>query len=288
MTKHCLTCGKTYSIKPSAADKSSYCSRSCMATGYKTRMCGEANPNHRGTNKKTCELCGSEFESYIKGRRFCSKSCASKATSTSEVMSAKSRLRDGLFRLKRPAAPKKSRCAKCDAEIVGQRKYCKVCTKYGKCKYRQCAECGKRFKGHKKTCGKTCLSRWRAKIQSGENSHLWRGGKTTEAQIARGSTKYAEWRSSVFKRDHYTCAMCAMRGGKLSAHHIRPWSSHEELRYEVGNGITLCWPCHASIKGKEADYASTFLDKIGQVDVVASFEEAWAVIEREARKAGAL
>ena len=33
-------------------------------------------------------------------------------------------------------------------------------------------------------------------------------------------------------------------GGNLSAHHINNFSDHEDLRFVLSNGITLCDSCH--------------------------------------------
>ena len=55
---------------------------------------------------------------------------------------------------------------------------------------------------------------------------------------------YSEWRRQVYERDRYTCQCCGEKGGNLVAHHILNYSEHEELRTNVGNGITLCKTCH--------------------------------------------
>lgn len=67
---------------------------------------------------------------------------------------------------------------------------------------------------------------------------------------------YEVWRREVLKRDKRTCQRCGKVGGKLHAHHIKPWAAFPELRYEVSNGKTLCAnPCHKDehreMKGKE-------------------------------------
>ena len=79
----------------------------------------------------------------------------------------------------------------------------------------------------------------------GEHHWNWKGGITRETIRLRQSADYRDWRKAVFERDDYTCQHCRERGGRLSADHIKPWSTHPALRYEVSNGRTLCWPkCH--------------------------------------------
>ena len=73
----------------------------------------------------------------------------------------------------------------------------------------------------------------------GNNGKI-RGGSGSQ----RNMPEYIAWRSAVFERDSYHCVECGS-GGKLNAHHIKPWSGHSELRFDVGNGATLCLSCHA-------------------------------------------
>lgn len=72
----------------------------------------------------------------------------------------------------------------------------------------------------------------------------WRGGATPENQRDRNSIEYRKWRSAVFRRDDYTCLHCGERGGRLNAHHKKPWSTFKTLRYDISNGVTLCEKCH--------------------------------------------
>lgn len=61
----------------------------------------------------------------------------------------------------------------------------------------------------------------------------------------RKTKKYKIWREQVFKKDNYICQCCGYKnGGNLQAHHICNFSQHEELRYDIDNGITLCEKCH--------------------------------------------
>lgn len=80
---------------------------------------------------------------------------------------------------------------------------------------------------------------------SGSNSHLWKGGITSESRRLRTSSEYKKWRNNVFKRDSYTCQCCNIKGGRLNAHHINNFSTHKELRMTLENGITMCFNCHS-------------------------------------------
>lgn len=73
----------------------------------------------------------------------------------------------------------------------------------------------------------------------------------TDKDIRRSGT-YSKWRTDVFERDDYTCAICGKRGGELNAHHIKPFAQFPDDRFDVDNGITLCKACHIKVH-KEAD-----------------------------------
>lgn len=68
---------------------------------------------------------------------------------------------------------------------------------------------------------------------------------------------YVQFRKDVLRRDKHTCQMCGAKE-RLQVHHILKWAGAAALRYEVSNGICVCWTCHNSIKGKEEHYASYF------------------------------
>lgn len=64
----------------------------------------------------------------------------------------------------------------------------------------------------------------------------------------RNSVRYKDWRTAVFVRDKFTCQHCGSLDD-IQAHHIKRWKENKALRYEVGNGITLCRPCHLKAHG---------------------------------------
>jgi hypothetical protein len=74
----------------------------------------------------------------------------------------------------------------------------------------------------------------------------WKGGITPINLKIRNSTKYANWRNEVFKRDEYICQDCGTVGGELNADHIKPFAFFPESRFDVSNGRTLCVTCHRS------------------------------------------
>lgn len=80
--------------------------------------------------------------------------------------------------------------------------------------------------------------------RTGDKSHFWKGGVTPINKKIRMSLDIRNWRNSVFIRDDYTCQMCGVKGGKLQADHIKPFSLYPELRFAIDNGRTLCILCH--------------------------------------------
>jgi hypothetical protein len=104
-------------------------------------------------------------------------------------------------------------------------------------------------RGDTKSCGCLCkeINSERlielSKSQKRENHPKWKGGKTDERHLDMQSDRYRQWRISVFQRDNYRCKIC-FEGGNIRAHHIEAYKTHPELRYDMGNGATLCDLCH--------------------------------------------
>jgi len=70
---------------------------------------------------------------------------------------------------------------------------------------------------------------------------------------------YKDWRIKVYKRDDFKCQMPGCKSKKrLNAHHIQKWASASALRFDVDNGITLCYWCHKKVTGHESIYQSLF------------------------------
>jgi len=78
---------------------------------------------------------------------------------------------------------------------------------------------------------------------------------------------YAEWRRRVLSRDKWCCQMpnCKRRK-RLQVHHIRKWSSASSLRFDIENGITLCYGCHKEVTNKENFYEPLFNQIVREKD----------------------
>jgi hypothetical protein len=192
---------------------------------------------------KVCEVCKKKFHvkpSHFQRRKYCSVACMSDAYKG------------------RPAWNKGKRCPWADhlAET-----YCKGKTPWNKgvpqpeeqrrknsivhLGLHHSAEARHKMSvAHK---GKKLTLEHRKKIalaRGGSHSNFWRGGMTSVRQKIYNSGEYRAWRTAVFERDNYTCVWCGVRGGRLEADHIKPFSVFPALRFEVANGRTLCKPCH--------------------------------------------
>lgn len=108
-------------------------------------------------------------------------------------------------------------------------------------------------------CSLECKGIWQIDKLKGSNNPNFKHGLTTYLHILRGSPKYRRWRKEIFKRDDYTCVFCGLRGGNLNADHIKPFAAFPELRFDIGNGRTLCRECHKKTPtyGRKSWYLAT-------------------------------
>ena len=105
-------------------------------------------------------------------------------------------------------------------------------------------------KNHKEE-SKAGMSKNKIGKKIGEQNSAWKGGITPIYQKIRYSHEMDVWRNLVFKRDNFTCIICKdSKGGNLEAHHIKPFSTYEKLRFDINNGMTLCHICHINIHKK--------------------------------------
>lgn len=81
----------------------------------------------------------------------------------------------------------------------------------------------------------------------GSKHWAWKGGVSSLNSRIRQTPTYKKWRQAVFERDNWTCCHCCHRGGKIEAHHIKEFAVHQELRFDIQNGMTLCIKCHRKL-----------------------------------------
>lgn len=285
--KPCPTCGVWFPVKRSHAPHATYCSRQCMAAGYRERLCGSANPNYRAAGWHVCSTCGASFHTYNKAQRRCSLACRPHRSWPPKKEAPPKPIKAVAPKLEKKATQPHVRvirhCVCCDVPLLTEKRHAHYCASCRSARWAErvriqnrrvkvaaiCRMCGKemllRPGDRMVTCSPECSRQWRSTRQKGANSHLWKGGRVVEALCIRNSYTYHDWRTAVYVRDDYTCQMCGEKGGKLCVHHILLFSVRPDLRLHPGNGITLCWPCHRSIKDKEPSYEAQFFAYTGGV-----------------------
>ena len=100
-------------------------------------------------------------------------------------------------------------------------------------------ECVEQYSTYQKSkkhfCSRECQYAWKRDHYS----------KSLKAIRTDSRDVYAvnRWRSAVIEKDGKVCARCGAHKN-LHAHHVRPWKKFPDLRFDVGNGQTLCGSCH--------------------------------------------
>lgn len=197
------------------------------------------------TLTKECTLCGTVFEKdprtskrhFAEKTRYCSRACLDRSKLGNTYRRGKTH----------PNIWNKGKTGLQIAWNKGNGEYAKA---LGFGKWMQGKEQSLETKERKSLAAKSRVAR-------GEHN-FYIDGRTKENHRVRNSMEYKEWRTSVFKRDDYTCQDCGDRGVYIEADHIKPFAYFPELRFELSNGRTLCKPCHAktdTYKGRALKYA---------------------------------
>jgi 5-methylcytosine-specific restriction endonuclease McrA len=87
-------------------------------------------------------------------------------------------------------------------------------------------------------------------VSRGSKHYNWKGGITDQATKDRNSQALKDWRTFVFNRDKFLCQICGSKGKRLNAHHLESFHSNQNLRFDVNNGVTLCYKCHTQFHKK--------------------------------------
>lgn len=65
-----------------------------------------------------------------------------------------------------------------------------------------------------------------------------------EARRKNRGGHHHKWVNAVISRDNATCRQCGATGVELHAHHIKSYKDFPDLRFDLDNGLTLCFNCH--------------------------------------------
>lgn len=215
--KKCEACNSVFFVYPYRKDEARFCSHQCIRT------------NH----ERACEICGIMFKPSNKGGRFCSQECFGK----SQV--GRTPWNRGLSADKDERVRRSINAAHAAARGI---------TPWNK--GRKGDPAWNKGKLGSTNTGRTHWKKGRVPWNKGKvmlrgpDHWNWRGGENNKLAALRKTPEYREWRTTVFKRDNYTCCFCGCRGGKIHADHINSFRNYPELRLEVSNGRTLCVSCH--------------------------------------------
>ena len=117
---------------------------------------------------------------------------------------------------------------------------------------KDCVFCGREFERRKneasgnfnrrRFCSKKCQTAFAPPPHYfGKDNHKWKGDDARRRNRLGPARK---WREQVLARDHAACQRCGATAVTLVAHHILPFETYPEQRWDVDNGLTLCQPCH--------------------------------------------
>lgn len=112
-----------------------------------------------------------------------------------------------------------------------------------------------RTRRHKEAQSIARRGRW-----AGEKNPHWKGGVHQENLRARGSGAYKQWKLKALELHGNACQKCGVAKGSmceccgykinLHVHHVHPFASHPELRFDPNNSEVLCPKCHAISHGR--------------------------------------
>lgn len=107
-----------------------------------------------------------------------------------------------------------------------------------------CQHCGKEFWVIPATEGRKFCSKPCADIGGFRYSGKDHPNYREEARRKNRGGPHHKWVNAVIGRDNATCQKCGAKEIELHAHHIKSYKDHPDLRFDLDNGITLCFKCH--------------------------------------------
>lgn len=111
---------------------------------------------------------------------------------------------------------------------------------------KECQFCGNPFTheilttfNKMKFCSKPCADMGGFRYRGKEH---WNYSESARRKNRGGS--HRKWVNAVISRDGATCQQCGATNVELHAHHKESFREYPEKRFDVDNGITLCYRCH--------------------------------------------
>lgn len=97
---------------------------------------------------------------------------------------------------------------------------------------------------------KTKGNRGTARVRKGAESHLWRGGITSERALIGAWTQREAFRTH--RANGFKCVLCGS-GRNLHAHHIDPVAHNREKAYDPTNLTSVCHECHGELHQRNVE-----------------------------------
>lgn len=96
-----------------------------------------------------------------------------------------------------------------------------------------------------------------------KHSYIQDRSKIVGRHVRSYDLENKKWSRQVKNRDGWECQIAnGDCSGRVEAHHILSWRDYEELRYELRNGITLCYFHHPRKRSEEERLQSSFQELI--------------------------
>jgi DNA-binding XRE family transcriptional regulator/5-methylcytosine-specific restriction endonuclease McrA len=204
----------------------------------KTEATGNKNPNWKGGENIICRNCNKSFHvipARQKTAKFCSRLC--KGEWMSKNLQGENHPR---WQINRSDA---SYCQQCGTKLI-----------------QHTTEAISTFR-KRKFCSKACADKGGFRYQGKEHPNF-----KVESRRKSDRGKHGAWARVVISRDNGICRKCGAIDIEVHAHHIEPFSEFPEKRWDISNGITLCYKCHWDIHELDTHYHESLSDGISPVE----------------------